>query len=110
VDTVLAPRLVELCFQVAGLWESGHEGQLGLPAHLDRLRLFGVPSSAETGADVLAVAAPLAGESGAFDCRVLDPTGRVVIRLEGYRTMPMPGALPDEVRAPLQAAMRDGTG
>ncbi|HSE72848.1 MAG TPA: SDR family oxidoreductase, partial [Nocardioidaceae bacterium] len=32
--TLLGPRLEELCFQVAGLWEAGNEGRLALPAHL----------------------------------------------------------------------------
>ncbi len=39
--TVLGPRLEELCFQVAGLWEAGHEGRLALPAHVDRLSVLG---------------------------------------------------------------------
>ncbi len=105
--TILEPRLVELCFQVAGLWESGNEGRLGLPAHLDRVRLFGDPPSTETSAEILAVATPLGAEPSAFDCRVVDPEGRVVVRLEGYRTVSLPGPLPDEVRAPLRAAMAD---
>ena len=36
LPTVLAPRLVELCFQTAGLWEAGRTGRLALPAHVER--------------------------------------------------------------------------
>ena len=49
--------------------------------------------------------AAVAGEPGVFDCEVLDPTGRVVLRLEGYHTVPLPGGLTDEVRAPLRDVM-----
>ncbi|HSD76052.1 MAG TPA: SDR family oxidoreductase, partial [Solirubrobacteraceae bacterium] len=42
--TELAPRLVELCFQTAGLWEIGTTGRMALPTHVDRLTRF-------TGAD-----------------------------------------------------------
>jgi hypothetical protein len=102
--TVLRPRLEELCFQVAGLWEAGHEGRLALPAHVDRLSLLD-ELVAEQPEGAVALAHPVAGEPGVFDCEVLDPTGRVVLRLEGYRTVPLPGGLADEVRAPLRDVM-----
>ena len=102
--TVLRPRLEELCFQVAGLWEAGHEGRLALPAHVDRLSLL--PELALEQPDgAVAVAHPVAGKPGVFDCEVLDPTGHVVLRLEGYGTVPLPGGLADEVRAPLRDVM-----
>ena len=102
--TLLGPRLEELCFQVAGLWEAGHEGRLALPAHVDRLRVLGELATGETG-NVVAIARPVQGEPGVFDCRVLDPTGRVILKLDGYRTVPMPGQLADDVRAPLRNVM-----
>jgi hypothetical protein len=102
--TVLRPRLEELCFQVAGLWEAGHEGRLALPAHVDRLSLL--PELAAGRFDgAVAVAHPVTGKPGVYDCQVLDPTGHVVLRLEGYGTVPLPGGLADEVRAPLRAVM-----
>jgi hypothetical protein len=36
---------------------------------------------------------------------VLDPGGKVLLRLDGYRTVPLPGPLPDNVRAPLRSVM-----
>src|SRR5207249_844563 len=54
LPTLVGPRLVELCFQVAGLWEAAHEDRLALPAHLDRL-LLGDVSGAETTEGVVAV-------------------------------------------------------
>jgi hypothetical protein len=103
-STVLRPRLEELCFQVAGLWEAGHEGRLALPAHVDRLRLL-TEQEAEQPEGAVAVAHPVAGEPGVFDCEVREPSGRVVLRLEGYRTVPLPGGLSDEVQAPLRDVM-----
>ncbi len=102
--TLLDPRLEELCFQVAGLWEAGREGRLALPAHVDRLSVGG--QTPTDGNDALvAIARPRSGSRGGFDCQVLDPDGRVLLRLDGYRTVPMPGALAEDVRAPLRAVL-----
>ena len=35
------PRLVELCFQTAGLCEAGTDGRLALPLHVGAVRLDG---------------------------------------------------------------------
>jgi hypothetical protein len=107
VPTVLSPRLEELCFQVAGLWEAGKEGRLALPAHVDRLTLHGRSGERENVAGMVALAHP-AGEPGVFDCVVVDPDGHVVLRLEGYRTIALPGPLTDDVRLPLQRVMDEG--
>jgi hypothetical protein len=102
--TVLRPRLEELAFQVAGLWEAGHEGRLALPAHGDRLSLLGEPRT-DVPEGVIALAHPVPGQPGVFDCRVQDQAGHVVLKLEGYRTVPLPGGLEDDVRAPLRHVM-----
>ena len=102
--TLLDPRLEELCFQVAGLWEAGREGRLALPAHVDRLSVWG---EVATGASdsLVAIARPMPGSTGTFDCQVLDPDGRVRLRLDGYRTVPLPGPLTEDVRAPFRAVL-----
>jgi acyl transferase domain-containing protein len=102
--TVLLPRLEELCFQVAGLWEAGREGRLALPAHVDRLRLLGRVPPVEP-RQVVAVARPVPGRSGVFDCEVVDAAGSVLLRMQGYRTVALPGPLDETVRAPLRDAM-----
>ena len=43
VPTATQPRLAELCFQTAGLWEIGTTGQMALPAHIDRIVTLGTP-------------------------------------------------------------------
>ena len=104
VALLLGPRLEELCFQVAGLWEAGHEGRLALPAHVDRLSVLGEVATGEA-ENVVAVARPVPGQPGVFDCRVFDPTGKALLRIDGYHTVPLPGPMADEVRAPLHAVM-----
>jgi hypothetical protein len=101
--TVLGPRLVELCFQVAGLWEAGQEGRLALPAHVDSLRVLADPATVE--GPVVSVARPSGSLAGCFDCDVVDAGGRRVLQLAGYRTVPMPGVLPGDVLAPLHSVM-----
>ena len=44
LPTLMAPRLIELCFQTAGLWEMGAQGRMGLPQHIDRVSLL-LPAS-----------------------------------------------------------------
>ena len=38
--TLLDPRLIELCFQTAGIWEMGIHGRMGLPLHIDRVSFW----------------------------------------------------------------------
>ena len=96
--TLIGPRLVELCFQTAGLWEAGTTGTLALPAGIGRLDLL---ADAPAG-PLVAVAGPA---DGGFDCAVLGADGQVVLRLDGYRTTPMPAPLADDVAGPLHDVM-----
>ena len=59
--TVIGPRLVELCFQTAGLWEAGTTGTLALPASIDRLDLLTDPSATPAEGPLVAVAGPADG-------------------------------------------------
>jgi hypothetical protein len=104
--TVIGPRLVELCFQTAGLWEAGTSGRLALPLHVDRLQLLADPTSVR--APLYAVARPSDGRPDgeeAFDCVVVEADGRVLLRLDGYRTVPLPAPLAQDIQAPLHAVM-----
>ena len=97
-----APRLVELCFQTAGLWQAGREDRLALPMRVGSARVVGDPSVG-AGA-VRAIAREV--EPGVFDCVVVDAAGTVVVRLDGYHTIPLPSPIPDDVAADLHAAFR----
>jgi len=103
LPTVLAPRLVELCFQTAGVWEMGVQGRMGLPLHIDRLSSLGaVPESDDT--RLYAVVTPDLGR-GSFDAEVVDTKGNLYLHLSGYRTAEFPGAVDAETLKALQAAM-----
>lgn len=94
---VARPRLIELCFQTAGVWQLGGEGRLGLPARVDRVTV--VPGSA---VGPLEAVAATAGDG--FDVTVVDAEGRVQLQVEGYHTVPLPDGPADELLAPFRAA------
>jgi acyl transferase domain-containing protein len=98
--TFAEPRLVELCFQTAGLIEAGAHGRLALPLHVGRVRLLnaGVGESDE----LTAIARP---DGDGFACSVVDTGGRVLLRLEDYRTVPLPDAIAADVQAPISSAL-----
>ncbi|HEY1277842.1 MAG TPA: SDR family NAD(P)-dependent oxidoreductase [Thermoleophilaceae bacterium] len=98
--TEIAPRLVELCFQTAGVWELGKFGRMGLPTHVDRVVRF---EGADEGGPLVAVVHP--GDGDGVNAEVVDEAGRVVVRLEGYRTTALPGGLDPEALDPIRAAM-----
>jgi NAD(P)-dependent dehydrogenase (short-subunit alcohol dehydrogenase family) len=98
--TATEPRLAEACFQTAGLWEIGQTGRIGLPAHADLVTVLHRP---EPNAQLFAVAHPARG--GGFDCWVMDKSGDVVVRVDGYRTVQVPDDLPAALLGPIHDAM-----
>jgi hypothetical protein len=80
---LVEPRLVELCFQTAGLWEIVREKRLALPQSLATLR---VPRRADEATGRLWAEVRRQAD-GAFTARVVDEAGRVFVELEGYRTV-----------------------
>jgi hypothetical protein len=103
-DAVLltSPRLTEQCFQTAGIWEIGTTGQMALPMRVGRV----IPTAGGEPAGALhTVVRPL--DDGGFEATAVDADGRSVLRLEGYSTVQLPGALSDDEVAPLRRAMTD---
>ena len=98
--TATDPRLVELCFQTAGVHEIAESGAMALPTHIDRLTLRS--RATDAAGPVQAMVQP---SGGGFDATVVDGDGVVILELEGYRTIGLPGALDDSVLAPLRAGM-----
>ena len=102
-DTEFVPRLIELCFQTAGVLELGTAGRMALPMRLHRVvryagaddpgRLFALVSRRD--------------DDGGVDAQVVDENGRVRVRLEGYQTIELPGGVDAATLAPIQAAMKD---
>jgi hypothetical protein len=98
--TATEPRLAEACFQTAGLWEIGQTGRIGLPAHADLITVLHRPKPE---AQLFAVAHP--ARDGGFDCWVMDKSGDVVVRVDGYRTVQVPDDLPAALLGPIHDAM-----
>jgi hypothetical protein len=94
---VIGPRLIELCFQAAGLDEVITSGRLALPTHVERVRFFTRPVESE---GLVATAEP--AEDG-YRCAVVDPRGQVILQIGGYRTVPLPQAIAPDVLAPFLA-------
>jgi hypothetical protein len=103
LPTQMAPRLIELCFQTAGLWGIATDGHLGLPNHVgsvcSRLRTLDLPD-----ARLYAVVTP-DPVRGTFDAQVVDASGTEYVRLDGYRTIAVPDAASSEQLKALQTMM-----
>ena len=105
LPTVMAPRLIELCFQTAGIWELGTQSRMGLPQHVLEVSLLREPNPAEA---LYAVVTPDTVQ-GSFDAEVLDTKGNCYLRLTGYQTIALPNRVdPDHLRS-LQAVMSGET-
>ena len=98
---VAAPRLIELCFQTAGVWELGTRGRMALPTHLDRVIRY---ADADAPGKLFAVVRPRE-DGSAIDARVVDEQGHVRVLLQGYRTIELPGAPDAEALEPIRSAM-----
>ena len=96
---IFAPRLIELCFQTAGVYEIGHDGHMGLPASAGRVR---VRAAVHPTQSFVAEVRPRATspEGLTFDAVVRGADGAIYAELEGYRTSALPGRLsePDLAR------------
>jgi acyl transferase domain-containing protein/acyl carrier protein len=98
---VMAPRLIELCFQTAGLWEMGMQSRMGLPHLVQSVRLCRAPELAE--GKLFAVVTPdLKQES--FDAEVVDAAGNLYVQMRGYRTVALPALVDAKPLRVLQAA------
>ena len=65
----MAPRLIELCFQTAGLWELGKTGKLGLPHGVKRVSR---PRSSEAAQGRLCAVVEPGAEGQGFSAYVVD--------------------------------------
>jgi NAD(P)-dependent dehydrogenase (short-subunit alcohol dehydrogenase family) len=96
---VTQPRLTELAFQTAGVWEIGTTGRMALPMHIDRVSYA---TNGDPSGRLHAVVTP--ADAG-FDAKVVDEAGTAFMSMRGYRTVVMPAPVNEEEAAPLRAAM-----
>ncbi len=102
LETVVAPRLIELCFQTAGIWELGIQGRMGLPQRVRQASEFRTPNVAD--GRLYAVVTP-DEVRGSFDAEVLDEKGNCYLRLSSYQTVALSDAVDRENLKSLQAIM-----
>lgn len=102
LPTIAAPRLIELCFQAAGIWEMGVQSRMGLPRHVASVAMLGMPELAK--GRLYAVVTPNP-DLGSFDAEVVDLAGNRYLRLDDYRTVSLPEAVDPERRKAFQALL-----
>ncbi len=102
LPTLAAPRLIELCFQTAGLWQLTAVGQMGLPFHVEQVRLWRAPES--TVGPFYAVVTPHP-EQESFDANVVDAEGNCYLQVIGYKTVALPNSVDAGTLRELRAAL-----
>jgi NAD(P)-dependent dehydrogenase (short-subunit alcohol dehydrogenase family) len=103
LETLIAPRLIELCFQTAGIYELGVDGRFGLPAKIGRVEKLREPSIVD--AQLFTVVRHGNGGHG-FNAEVVDEKGDVYLRVQDYHTAELPGAAEAAAIGPIKAAFR----
>ena len=98
--TTMHPRLVELVFQTAGIWEMGTERSMGLPMEVGRVVVRPGPASPK-----LPFRAIVTPTDDGFDADVVDAAGNVHVEVGGYRTVVLPGGLEDALVDPMTRAV-----
>jgi acyl transferase domain-containing protein/NAD(P)-dependent dehydrogenase (short-subunit alcohol dehydrogenase family)/acyl carrier protein len=86
--TLMAPRLVELCFQLAALWNLETQNAMGFPLGFASVTAYRQPEEA-AGRRLYALLNTADGEH--FDVQVVDDAGQVYVTLRQYRTVARPG-------------------
>jgi hypothetical protein len=100
--TLMAPRLIELCFQTAGLWEMGTCHRMGLPQFVQNVAWSRDPQLAEGKLYALVTPHP---DQDSFDAEVVDQKGNRYVCLAGYRTAQLPDSLDAEWLKNLETLM-----
>jgi malonyl CoA-acyl carrier protein transacylase/3-oxoacyl-(acyl-carrier-protein) synthase/NAD(P)-dependent dehydrogenase (short-subunit alcohol dehydrogenase family) len=99
-STLMAPRLIELCFQIVGLGEMSARSQMGLPHHIEQVRAWNPGDLVE--AELYGVVTPDPNKE-CFNAEVVDSAGNRYIQLSGYRTVALPNRVDIEPLKALQA-------
>jgi hypothetical protein len=99
---VMAPRLIELCFQTAGLWELDVRGRAGLPEYIHQVSVCRAPELAEGALYAVVTPDP---DHESFDADVVDTAGNVYVHLSGYRTVALFNGVDAEPAKELHAVL-----
>ncbi len=86
---LMAPRLIELCFQTAGVWQIRQQRTMALPFAIGAVTAYKQEREADGRRLYAIVEAVNGGEE--FNAQVVDETGHVFVVLTAYRTVTLPG-------------------
>lgn len=100
LPTLMAPRLIELCFQTAGMYELGANDRFGLPSRISRVEKLEEVNPGDSPFYSI-VRQSQSGEG--FDADVVDKSGKVYLRLKNYSTAELPGAAGSLPTEPIKA-------
>ena len=89
LGSLMTPRLIELCFQTAGIWEMANRKRMALPMAVGSVSTYGLPEGDGHGR-VYARVRP-SDDGAGFDAQVVDDSGHVYVDMKGYRTVALPG-------------------
>jgi len=92
------PRLIELCFQTAGILEMGSHSRMGLPYQIEQVSFHNLIDENKKKLNAVVTES----DNNSFDAKVVDSAGNVYLTLKGYRTMQMPDAIDEELLKPLK--------
>ena len=87
-ESVMAPRLVELCFQAAALWNTRVKNAMAFPLGFEAVSAWRQPAEAEGRRLYSICKTHNDGES--FDAQVVDEAGNVFVTLRSYLTVSRP--------------------
>ncbi|MBI3941379.1 MAG: SDR family NAD(P)-dependent oxidoreductase [Chloroflexi bacterium] len=88
-EKLIEPRLIELCFQTAGVWEIVRKGRMALPLALESVSIYCHPDGILQQQIIARVTALEGGEK--FDAQVVTHSGEVLVALRGYQTVGLTG-------------------
>jgi hypothetical protein len=89
VESLMAPRLLELCFQAAALWHVKTHNAMAFPLGFKSATAYRQPAEAEGRRLYCLCRTENNGES--FDAYVVDETGNIFVELKSYLTVGRPG-------------------
>ncbi|MCO5184687.1 MAG: SDR family NAD(P)-dependent oxidoreductase [Anaerolineae bacterium] len=86
--SLMAPRLIESCFQAAALWHTEIKGAMAFPLGYDAVTAYRQPDEAD--GKRLYTTVTTADDGETFDGTVVDENGNVFVSLKAYRTVGRP--------------------
>ncbi|MBX3055210.1 MAG: SDR family NAD(P)-dependent oxidoreductase [Anaerolineae bacterium] len=87
---LLAPRLIELCFQTAGVWQIRQRQTMALPLAIGAVSVYRQEREVVDGRRLYAIVEAVNGGEE-FNAQVVDTEGAVYLTLTGYKTVSLPG-------------------